>query len=308
MVIWIILAAILLAAILFALHYGYKLAFYYEDPHTDPFAYNREGQIKPRAEALDQALQAFRDAPYEEVTIRSKEGLTLYANYYHYQDGAPLEIHCHGYKGNALRDFCGAWAVAKESGHNVLLIDQRCHGRSEGHTITFGILEKTDVIRWIGWANERFGQVPILLSGVSMGGATVLMVSGCELPENVKGIIADCPFDAPTNIIKKVLGQDMGMPVKLVYPLIRLGGRLYGRFDLNSDSPAEAVKRAKTPILLIHGDDDRFVPYPMSVNIHAAAPEKIRFHTVPGAGHAMDQIWDFETYRKVVKEFTAEVL
>ena len=308
MVIWIILAAILLTAILFALHYGYKLAFYYEDPHKDPFAYNREGQIKPRADALDQALQAFSDAPFEEVTIRSKEGLTLYANYYHHQDGAPLEIHCHGYKGNALRDFCGAWAVAKESGHNVLLIDQRCHGRSEGHTITFGILEKTDVIRWIGWANERFGQVPILLSGVSMGAATVLMVSGCDLPENVKGIIADCPFDAPTNIIKKVLGQDMGMPVKLVYPLIRRGGRLYGRFDLDSDSPVEAVKRAKKPILLIHGDDDRFVPYPMSANIHAAAPEKIRFHTVPGAGHAMDQIWDFETYRKVVTEFTAEIL
>ena len=308
MVIGIIVAAFLLAAILFALHFGYKLTFYYEDPHTDPFAYNREGQIKPRADALDKALRAFSDAPFEEVTIRSKEGLILYANYYHHQDGAPLEIHCHGYKGNALRDFCGAWAVAKESGHNVLLIDQRCHGRSEGHTITFGILEKTDVIRWIGWANERFGEVPILLSGVSMGAATVLMASGCELPENVKGIIADCPFDAPTNIIKKVLGQDMGLPVKLVYPLIRLGSRLYGRFDLGSDSPVEAVKRAKKPILLIHGDDDRFVPYPMSQNIHAAAPEKIRFHTVPGAGHAMDQIWDFETYRKVVTEFTSSVL
>ena len=308
MAIGIILAAVLLAAILFALHYGYKLAFYYDDPRTDPFAYNREGQIKPRADALDEALRAFSDAPFEEVTIRSKEGLTLYGNYYHQKDGAPLEIWCHGYKGNALRDFCGAWAIAKESGHNVLLIDQRCHGRSEGHTITFGILEKTDVIRWIRWANERFGEVPILLSGVSMGAATVLMVAGCELPENVKGIIADCPFDAPSNIIRKVLGQDMGMPVKLVYPLIRLGGRLYGRFDLDSDSPVEAVKRAKKPILLIHGDDDRFVPYPMSQNIHAAAPEKIRFHTVPGAGHAMDQIWDPETYRKVVTDFTSTVL
>ena len=308
MVIGIILAALLLAAVLFALHYGYKMAFYYDDPRTDPFDYNREGQISPRAEALDEALRAFSEAPFEEVTIRSREGLTLYANYYHYRDGAPLEIHCHGYKGNALRDFCGAWAVAKERGHNVLLIDQRCHGRSEGHTITFGILEKTDVLRWISWANERFGPVPILLSGVSMGAATVLMAAGCDLPENVKGVIADCPFDAPSNIIRKVLGQDMGMPVKLVYPLIRLGARLYGRFDLDSDSPLEAVERAKVPILLIHGDDDRFVPYPMSQNIYAAAPEKIRFHTVPGAGHAMEQIWDPETYRKIVTEFTAEVL
>ena len=308
LLIGILIGAALAAAVLYALHYGYKLAFYYEDPCTDPRNYNKEGQIKPRAEALDEALEAFCAAPFDEVTIRSKEGLNLYANYYHHRDGAPLEIFCHGYKGNAYRDFCGAWAVAKEAGHNVLLIDQRCHGRSEGHTITFGILEKTDVLRWIGWAGERFGDVPILLSGVSMGAATVLMAAGCDLPENVRGIIADCPFDAPSNIIKTVMERNMGMPVGPVYPLVRLGGMVFGHFDVESDSAVEAVKRAKLPILLIHGDDDRFVPYPMSQNIHAAAPEKIRFHTVPGAGHAMEQIWDPETYRKVVTEFTAEVL
>ena len=219
-----------------------------------------------------------------------------------------MQILCHGYKGNAIRDFCGVWKTAKEAGHNVLLIDQRCHGSSEGHTITFGIKEQEDVCRWIDYAEKRFGPVPIVLGGVSMGAATVLMVSGRKLPENVKAVFADCPYDAPSNIIKKVLGQDMGMPVKLVYPLIRFGGMVYGGFNLNADSPVEAVKKNKLPILLIHGDDDRFVPYEMSCRIHAAAPEKIRFHTISGAGHALNYAWAPEEYSRILGAFMAEQL
>lgn len=304
---WIILVVILAAA-LFVLHYGYKLAFYYADPHTSPYAYTEDDQTLACKPVLDDAIREFEAADYEEVTISSHDGLALRGRYYHVADGAPLEIQCHGYKGNAIRDFCGAWKIAREDGRNVLLIDERCHGNSEGHTITFGILEQKDVLRWISYANARFGSVPVLLNGVSMGAATVLMAAGQPLPENMKAVIADCPYDAPSNIIRKVLGQDMGMPVGLVYPLIRFGGMLYGRFNLDADSPVEAVKRAKVPILLIHGNDDRFVPYDMSCRIHAAAPEKIRFHTVPGAGHALNYVTDPKGYTQVVREFTREVL
>ena len=304
---WIVLA-LLVAAVLFVLHYGYKLAFFYEDPQESPYAYTDNDQTRSCKTVMDAAIAEFEAEPCEEVTIRSHDGLTLKGRYYHYADGAPLEIMCHGYKGNAIRDFCGNWRVAKEDGRNVLLIHQRCHGQSEGHTITFGILERKDVLGWIRWAEERFGKVPVMLSGVSMGAATVLMASAMDLPEQVKGVVADCPFDAPSNIIKKVLGQDMGMPVPVVYPLIRFGGMVYGRFNLNAFSPVEAVKKTNLPILLIHGDDDRFVPYDMSRSIHAAAPEKITFHTVPGAGHALNYVADPETYIRVLREFTGKYL
>lgn len=298
-----VIIAILTAVTLFALHYGYNLAFYYEDPLMTPYEYEEDDQIRKCKAVLDSSIAEFEKASYEDVSITSHDGLKLTGRYYHVADGAPLEIHCHGYKGNAIRDFCGAWKIACEAGHNVLLINQRCHGGSEGHTITFGILERQDVQEWIRYANERFGNVPMILCGVSMGAATVLMVSGMELPENVKGIVADCPYDAPANIIKKVLGKDMGMPAGVLYPLIRIGGMLYGKFDLEKDSPVEAVKRAKTPILLIHGDDDRFVPYEMSKNIYAAAPEKIDFHTISGAGHALNYVTAPEVYRKAVLGF-----
>ena len=303
-----LLLIILLAAFLYALYFGYKLAFQYDDPLDSPYNYPYTDQTRKVKPVLDPAIAAFLEAPYEDVSITSHDGLKLTGRYYHVSDGAPLEIQCHGYKGNPFVDFAGAWSIAKAAGRNVLLINQRCHGGSDGHTITFGVLEREDVLAWIAYANNRFGQIPILLNGVSMGAATGLMVSGMELPANVKGIIADCPYDAPSNIIKKVLGQDMGMPVKLVYPLIRLGGILYGRFNLNADSPVEAVKRSKLPILLIHGDDDRFVPYPMSCNIAAAAPETIEFHTISGAAHAMNYVTAPESYTAIVTAFTERCL
>lgn len=95
----------------------------------------------------------------------------------------------------------------------------------------------------------------------------------------------------------------MGLPVKLVYPLIKMGGKLYGHFNLEEDSPVEAVKKSQVPILLIHGDDDRFVPYEMSIKIHAANPEKIQFHTIHGSGHAINYVTASEEYTKVVNEF-----
>ena len=303
-----VIVGILVAVTLYGLHYGYKMAFYYEDPLMTPYEYEESDQTQKCKKVLDSAITEFEKTSYEEVMITSHDGLKLTGKYYHVADGAPLEIHCHGYKGNAIRDFCGSWKIACEAGHNVLLINQRCHGGSEGHTITFGVLERQDVMGWIKYANERFGKVPVMLCGVSMGAATVLMVSGMELPDNVKGVVADCPYDAPTNIIKKVLGVDMGMPVKIVYPLIRLGGMFYGKFNLEQDSPVKAVKRANVPILLIHGDDDRFVPYDMSKNIYAAAPEKIDFCTIPGAGHALNYVTAPETYREAVLNFIGKCI
>lgn len=302
-----ILLAVLLAGFLYALHFGYKLAFQYTDPMDSPYDYKDNDQTRRCRAVQDAVIGDFLAAPYQEVSITSHDGLKLTGRYYHVCDGAPLEILCHGYKGNAIRDFAGIWQLAKTAGHNVLLINQRCHGGSEGRTITFGILERRDVMGWIRYANNRFGSVPIVLSGVSMGAATVLMVSGMELPENIKGVIADCPYDSPASIIKKVLNQDMGLPVGAVYPLILLGGILYGRFHLNADSPVEAVQRAQVPILLIHGDDDRFVPHAMSCNIHAAAPERIEFHTIPGAGHALNYVTDPEGYTEIVNRFYRKI-
>lgn len=124
------------AAILYLLYYGYKLAFYYEDPQASPYDYEDTDQSRACKAVLDASIADFKAADFEHVSITSDDGLKLAGKYYHVKDGAPLEIQCHGYKGNAIRDFSGNWKIAKEAGRNILLIDERAHGNSEGHTIT----------------------------------------------------------------------------------------------------------------------------------------------------------------------------
>ena len=151
-----ILLAILLAAFLYALHFGYKLAFQYTDPMASPYDYQDNDQTRKCKAVQDAVIADFLEVPYEEVSITSHDGLNLTGRYYHVADNAPLEIQCHGYKGNAIRDFSGAWQMAKAAGHNVLLINQRCHGGSEGHTITFGIKERYDVLDWTHFVAQKF--------------------------------------------------------------------------------------------------------------------------------------------------------
>ena len=127
---WFLLVVVLIAIVAFVLHYGYKLAFYYEDPHNSPHEGPDNDQTRACKETFDAAISEFEEAPFERVSIVSHDGLTLSGCYYHNADKAPLQIQCHGYKGNAIRDFCGSWKVAKALGHNVLLIDQCCHGQS----------------------------------------------------------------------------------------------------------------------------------------------------------------------------------
>ena len=192
--------------------------------------------------------------------------------------------------------------LSLENGHNVLLIDQRAHGDSEGHTISFGILERFDILSWINYLNSRFtDKIQISLIGISMGGATVLMASELDLPSNVKLVIADCPFSSATDIITKVTIEN-NYPIRLLKIFLPVSAKLLGGFDLNASSAKEAVKNAKVPILLIHGDEDDFVPYYMSETIKANNPD-IEFHTFKCNIHGLSYIFDTPKYKQIVTDF-----
>lgn len=263
-------------------------------------------QYAPYRQKLLGMIRALAAVPYEKIEIRARDGVRLAARYYHVADGAPLEIEFHGYRGSAVRDFSAGNALARSQGRNVLLVDQRAHGRSGGWTISLGVRERYDCLDWVAEAVRRFGtDVRILLTGVSMGAATVLMASGLDLPDNVVGIVADCPFSSPEAIVRK-LCREYRLPEAVMLPLIRLGARLFGRFRLDGASSVEAVRRSRVPVLLIHGEDDRFVPCEMSREIAANAPDA-ELLIVPGAGHALSCMVDAPRYSRAVEEFVGRV-
>ncbi len=303
-----ILLCIALAILFGGAYYAYRIPFYSPAKDREKIPAITAPQYQPYKATLKDLFEGLKNKPCEFVTIQSKDGLTLSGRYYHSADGAPLAIGFHGYRSCWLTDFCGGSDIAFQMRHNVLLIDERAHGRSQGRTITFGIKERQDLLCWVEYALRRFGNdVKILLYGVSMGGATVLMASELALPENVKGIIADCPYSSPLDIILEVGKQD-GYPTKLIKPFVILGAKLYGGFDVREATAAEAVKHTKVPILIIHGEDDTFVPTDMSRIIQESNPSMITRHTFPGAYHALSYMVDTPRYQALVKEFIEKVL
>lgn len=304
---WIIAGSIIvfLIAVVFIVAYiTYRIAFYSSKKRVENvYDFPDDADFAVAKESMTKLIDELQEIPFEWVEITSFDGLKLRARYYEVKKGAPLQIQFHGYRGTSLRDFCGGNKLARESGHNTLLVDQRGAGKSEGTTLSFGVKERFDCLAWVNYAVERFGEeVEIYLSGVSMGASTVLMATEFELPKNVKGVIADCPYSSPEEVVKKVC-KERGFPPKIFFPFLELGARVFGGFSIKGCSAKEAVKHTQVPILLIHGEADGLVPCEMSKEIYKNNPQMIRLELFPKAGHGISYTIDPKRYEKIVKEF-----
>ena len=266
-------------------------------------------QYAPYEEAVRAGMEKAGKISFQRIFIGAKDGITLSGKYYHFKDGAPLILFFHGYHGTTLRDGNGILLYAQKAGYNALLVDQRAHGKSGGRAITFGIKERYDCIDWIRYANRRFGEeTPILLAGISMGASTVLMAADLGLPANVKGIIADCPYSEPKEILKAVIRQ-LNYPEKVTYGAVRLGGKIFGGFDVEEHSPIEAMKNCSIPVLFIHGDEDYFVPCKMSEECYEACGSADKKRVLfKGAAHGMSYCVDQALYEKEIEEFFSRIL
>lgn len=283
----------------------YWIAFYNPVGRHHLPVRTRNSKFRSRELDLNRELEGI---PFEPVIITARDGIRLYGRYYHIRDGAPLHIQFHGYRGSGMRDFSAGNHVARSLGWNTLVVDQRAHGQSGGNTMTFGILERWDCLNWAEYAQRRFGtSVPVFLSGVSMGGAAVLMASDLPLPPNVAGIIADCPYSSPLAIIKKVC-RDVHIPGFLAVPFGCLGGLIWGRFRLWSANAQSSVSRARVPVLLIHGMEDKYIPFDMSRQIRESCRSACFLELFPGAAHAGSCLTDTARYRRVLEAFVAYCL
>ncbi|MBQ8146044.1 MAG: alpha/beta hydrolase [Clostridia bacterium] len=287
--------------------YAYMQAFYAKAGKENIDTYFGENEEYQNAkQAISRLVSEMDECASEEIYIKAHDGVKLFALYYHIKDGAPVQIMMHGYKGNSKRDMCGGHKLARRLGHNILLIDQRGCGKSGGKTVTFGVKERLDALSWINYINQRFGKAPIFLVGVSMGGATALMATDLDLPDNVVGAIADCPFSSPKAIIKKVCA-DRGMP-EAIYPFVTFGAYIYGHFSPNKEGAVKSVQNAKIPILILHGTNDGFVPHKMSEEIYNACTGKKYFHSFDGADHGMSFMSNPSKYENATIEFIDECL
>ncbi|MCM1245066.1 MAG: alpha/beta hydrolase [Roseburia sp.] len=256
---------------------------------------------------IEKRKEAMFSREHEDVYLASDDGLKLHGTYFPGTDEKKVVICFHGYTSQGTKDYIGLSDFYMKRGYGMLLPDARAHGESEGTYIGFGCLDRLDALRWIEWVIKQCGpEVEILLHGTSMGGATVLMCSGLELPEQVKGIVSDCAFTSPKYVFTHVLHSMYHIPA---FPMIAITDRVNRRlagYGLDECNAAREVRKAKLPVLLIHGSGDTFVPCDMCEEIYENYAGPKRKLIIPGAAHAESYYKDMEQYEKALDAFLAE--
>ena len=260
---------------------------------NSPIYRGMEEQVKP---LIDNIIAI----PYEDAYITSFDKLKLHARVYLKENSKKVAVLCHGYRGTPYRDFSGGAVEVLKLGYNVILIDERAHGLSEGHSITFGVRETKDAIGWVKYARDRFGEdIELALIGISMGGAVVLMAA--DKVGKAK-IIADCPFSAPKVILQQTV-KELGLPVPIFYPLVNLSSIIFTHTNLNKLSAYDSIKNTTNKILIIHGGSDSVVPNWISNDLYQEYPDKIQYELFEGADHGMSYLVDKPRYQHIIREF-----
>ena len=248
----------------------------------------------------------FEGGPHS--SLISEDGLVLNARYFPREDSHLYAIVCHGYCGNSAQ-MAGYAMQFYNMGYSVLVPDARAHGESEGEYYGMGWLERSDVL---GWANQLIEADPdaqILLFGVSMGGATVMMTAGEDLPAQIRCIVEDCGYTSVWDEFSVQMKSLFGAPDFPLMYTTDLVCRLRAGYGFKEASSVEQLKQAKIPMLFIHGEEDTFVPYSMLDQVYTAcASAKKEKLTVPGAAHGVAASTDPELYWNTVESFLSKYM
>lgn len=240
----------------------------------------------------------------EDVYISSFDGLQLHGTLLKCGDKKNLVICFHGYTSCGINDFAGISKFYNEQNFNVIMIDERAHGESEGKYIGFGVLDRQDAKKWIEYAVGSFGKdVNIFLHGISMGASTVLMTSGLDLPKNVKAIIADCGFTSAYDVFSHILKRDYHIPKFPIMNITECMTKKNAGYGYNDVSTLNVVAKTTIPILFIHGEKDDFVPVWMSQKNYEACSSEKEILIVKDADHAESYFAGTRVYEQAVKKY-----
>lgn len=270
--------------------------------------------ISSMAAICEKNRRWLEDYGYEKYAITNSAGQSLTGYLLKPEKDSDVYVFgCHGYRSNGRDEFNAFAQYYLKKGYNVFVVDHPAAGNSEGKYIGFGIYEYESALQWLNYLNETFGKdIQIILHGVSMGAATVMLLSGCDaLPENVKFIVSDCGFTSAMDEFYSQLDA-VGAPKAVSKFIIGGANKINIKkagYDFNDVSPLEAVKKASVPMLFVHGASDGFVPaYMANIVYEACASEYKDLLYIEGADHAQSYIKDPESYEKKLSEFEEKFL
>ena len=301
---WIVVCSIIAGLILLILlfeRYVYKRVFYSPQKGQNS-EYNavRELNVGDLKEIATKLVNELMEIPSEDLYTTSYDNLKLHAYLYKSEGSKEYVVFFHGFRRTARRSFAGRAMDCLKEHKNVILVDHRAHGLSEGHTLTFGKKERYDVLTWVNYVKEKFGsEIKITLVGLSMGATSILGVSD-QLDKDIK-IVADCPYVSVKKVFLKTMVK-LKMNPKVVYPIVSLASILYCHSKINYDI-TNVVNKSKNKILLIQGSIDSLVSSTDTEALYLENKNHIQYELFEGIGHGVAYLRSIERYRQVFFDF-----
>lgn len=262
----------------------------------------------------DQRLQDFKqiaetkkqDEHWENIIIESQFGYPLSGTYIpNPQPSNQTLIFLHGFTEN--RSFgLNYLDIYRNAGFNVLLIDSRAHGDSGGSSVTWGNYEKYDVEQWVNWVAQKHPTGVIGIHGVSMGASIALLHA--ELNEKSKRVafyIADSAYSDFETLLELQTQRyfpNISVP-KILLQYANVAAYINARFTFYQASPIHSVRNVTTPILYMHGEDDRIIPAYMSQELYQATKGPRQLYIFPKAAHIAAIYDDRYKYSGIIQNF-----
>jgi fermentation-respiration switch protein FrsA (DUF1100 family) len=256
--------------------------------------------------ATDERAIWFEQQTFEKYTITNPKGFTLAAHLLRAENPSDVYVFAsHGYRNHGRGEFNVMAKFYHDKGFNVFMIDHQAAGESDGTYIGFGYHESRDGMLWLEFMKKTFGDdIQIILHGISMGSATVMLMTGNEnLPENVKFTVADCGYTSAWDEFAHNY-KNMHVPTFPVLNAANFFNRLISGFDLKDTNTKEAVAKAKIPMLFVHGGKDDFVPTSMGSQLYAfCGSEHKELYIAPTAAHAESYPFHSDEYESRINAF-----
>lgn len=261
----------------------------------------------PFFDAMEQGANRLKDTPHQQIRITSYDGQTLVGHWFPHPNPKRLVVAMHGWRSSWASDFGHVSEFLHNHNCSVLYAEQRGQGSSGGEYMGFGMIERYDCLEWVKWVNTQNPEnLPIYMAGVSMGAATVLMTADLELPENVRGILADCGFTSIHDIWRHVARRNLHLPYRIYGGLADNLCRQKISVGTKECSTVNALKNSRVPVMFVHGTDDHFVPVEMTYRNYQACASKKCLLIVPGADHGMCYFKERDRYEQMVLDFWQE--
>ena len=245
--------------------------------------------------------------PHSILEITAYDGVALTGHWYPCEQPGRILIAMHGWQSSWSRDFGTMAEFWRRSGCSVLFAEQRETAGIPEEISEFGFMGPYDCIRWVNWVSRRFGtELPIYLAGISLGATTVLNAVGLDLPPNVHGILADSGFTSLSELRTHIFDRGLSLPCGINEALTDLLCRKDELPVSRACSTVSALQQSSVPVLLIHGENDRFVPPEMTVRNFRSCAGPREMYLCSGAEHGRSYDTDPDRYQQVLTRFWAK--